>query len=201
MNIFEQGLLRYLVPEKLQKIQSRHIGLAGAGGLGSNIAMCLVRSGFKKFTIIDKDIIEPSNLNRQYFFIDELGQPKAETIGQRLRQVNPEVTVKTKQVLLTENNILENFAECDIIFEAFDTAACKKMLIETFSNTDKLIISGNGMAGIRNTQLSIKKIHAKLYIVGDQTTQVSPQDPPFAPRVIACAGLMASIALEIVCPK
>jgi sulfur carrier protein ThiS adenylyltransferase len=202
MNIFEQGLLRYLKSEQLQKIQSVHIGIAGAGGLGSNIAMTLVRSGFKKFIIIDKDIVEPSNLNRQYFFIDELGQPKAETIGKRLQQVNPDIRVTTKQALLTEDNIQDYFADCDIVFEAFDSASCKKMLIEAFAGTDKLIISGNGMAGLNNSKpLSIKKIHDKLYIVGDHTTQVGPDNPPFAPRVVACAGLMASVALEYICQK
>ena len=69
MNVFEQGLLRYLKPEQLTLIQSKRIGLGGAGGLGSNCAMMLVRSGFKHLEIIDQDVIDASNLNRQQFFL------------------------------------------------------------------------------------------------------------------------------------
>jgi sulfur carrier protein ThiS adenylyltransferase len=58
MNPFEQGLLRYLTKEQLAIIQKQHIGIGGAGGLGSNVAMILTRSGFKHFQIIDSDIID-----------------------------------------------------------------------------------------------------------------------------------------------
>ena len=70
---FEQGLLKYLKPEQLALIQSRKIGIGGAGGLGSNCAMMLVRTGFKHLEIIDQDLIDPSNLNRQQYFADEVG--------------------------------------------------------------------------------------------------------------------------------
>jgi sulfur carrier protein ThiS adenylyltransferase len=202
MNMFEQGLLRYLKPEQLQKIQSYSIGIAGAGGLGSNIANCLVRSGFKNFTIVDKDIIEASNLNRQYYFLDEIGKPKAETLQKRLRQINPDIVCTAQQALLTEENSADYFRDCDVVFEAFDGAITKKMFIETLAGSSAIVISGNGMAGLSNkTPLLIKKIHAKLFIVGDQATQVGPDNPPFAPRVVACAALMASVALEIACQK
>ena len=68
MNIFEQGLLKYLKPEQLALIQSKKIGIGGAGGLGSNCAMMLVRSGFKNLEIIDQDVIDASNLKPPAIF-------------------------------------------------------------------------------------------------------------------------------------
>lgn len=80
MNIFEQGLLKYLKPEQLGLIQSKKVGIGGAGGLGSNCAMILVRSGFKNLEIIDHDIIYPSNLNRQQYYSAEVGLPKVQQL-------------------------------------------------------------------------------------------------------------------------
>lgn len=202
MNTFEQGLLRYLSADRLRKIRSFSIGIAGCGGLGSNIAMCLVRSGFNDFTLADKDTIEPSNLNRQYFFADEIGRPKAETLRRRMLAVNPDARITVLRTRLTAGNINECFSDRGVVFEAFDGADDKKMLVEAFAGSAMIIISGNGMAGLTNdAPLTIKKIHDRLFIVGDHATQVGPRTPPFAPRVVACAGLMASVALELACKK
>lgn len=200
MNAFEQGLLRYLSAARLRKIQSFPIGIAGGGGLGSNIAMCLVRSGFKDFTLADRDTIEPSNLNRQYYFMDEIGLPKAEALRRRMLAVNPDARITARRTELTAANINSCFRGRAIVFEAFDGAAGKKMLIEAFAGSAATVISGNGMAGLDNgAPLTIKKIHGRLFIVGDHVTRAGPQTPPFAPRVVACAALMAGVALEMAC--
>lgn len=202
MNAFEQGLLRYLSAARLRKIRSFSIGIAGAGGLGSNIAMCLIRSGFNNFTLADKDAIEPSNLNRQYFFIDEIGRPKAEALKRRMLAVNPDAHITARRTVLTAGNINACFSDRAVIFEAFDGAENKKMLVEAFAGSAAIVISGSGMAGLTNdTPLTIKKIHDRLFIVGDHVTRAGPRTPPFAPRVVACAALMASVALEFACQK
>ena len=90
MNILEQGLLRYLKPEQLSLIQSKKIGIGGAGGLGSNCAMILVRTGFKHLEIIDQDVIDASNLNRQQYFLNEIGLNKVDVTKKRLLDINPD---------------------------------------------------------------------------------------------------------------
>src|SRR5580704_15932635 len=97
MNLFEQGLLKYLKPEQLTLIQSKKIGIGGAGGLGSNCAMMLVRTGFKHLEIIDQDVIDASNLNRQQYFPDEIGLPKVDTLKKRLLDINPEADIRIHQ--------------------------------------------------------------------------------------------------------
>ncbi|MBM4272653.1 MAG: sulfur carrier protein ThiS adenylyltransferase ThiF, partial [Deltaproteobacteria bacterium] len=64
MNDFEKSLAEVLGEENLIKIQETRVGIAGAGGLGSNCALFLVRCGFRKLRIVDSDVVEMSNLNR-----------------------------------------------------------------------------------------------------------------------------------------
>ncbi len=195
-NLFEEGLLRYLTVEQLDKIQRTKIGIAGAGGIGSNIANALVRTGFVDFEIVDVDLIDASNLNRQNYFYDEIGQSKVEVTAKRLQQINPKVRVKSVQIKLSKNNIKEYFVDRDILFEAFDKVESKTLLLESFGNSGKLIISGNGMSGIIGGEIKVRKIRENLYLVGDGVTEVGQENPPLAPRVIACASLMASVAVE-----
>ena len=67
----------YLAPEERAALESVRVGIAGAGGLGSNCAMHLVRSGVKHITIADFDVVNESNLNRQFFFHDQIGQKRS----------------------------------------------------------------------------------------------------------------------------
>ena len=64
----------------LTKIQNKTIGIAGCGGLGSNCAIALARIGIGKLIIVDFDSIDKSNLNRQYYFIDQIGKPKVDAL-------------------------------------------------------------------------------------------------------------------------
>lgn len=195
-NKFEEGLLRYLSEEQLDKIQRTKIGIAGVGGLGSNIAHALVRTGFVDFEIVDVDFIDASNLNRQNYFYDEIGQTKVEVTAKRLKQINPDVRVNSAQIKLNKENIKEYFVDRDILFEAFDKVESKTLLLESFGNSGKLLVSGNGMSGIVGEEIKIRKINEKLYLVGDGVTEVGQDNPPLAPRVMACASLMASVAVE-----
>jgi sulfur carrier protein ThiS adenylyltransferase len=104
MNTFEQGLLKYLKPEQLAVIQSKKIGIGGAGGLGSNCAMMLVRSGFKHLEIIDQDLIDASNLNRQQYFTDEIGLPKVTITKKRLLDINRDAQILIHQTRWDETH-------------------------------------------------------------------------------------------------
>ncbi len=89
MNDFEIGLRKYFKEEELARIREVRVGIAGAGGLGSNCAVNLVRCGFSKFVIADYDIVEDSNLNRQFFFNDQIGKSKVEMLKANLLRINP----------------------------------------------------------------------------------------------------------------
>ncbi|MFA5059253.1 MAG: sulfur carrier protein ThiS adenylyltransferase ThiF [Candidatus Omnitrophota bacterium] len=197
MNVFDEGLLRYLKPEQLSKIRALKIGIGGAGGLGSNLAVMLARSGFSHFEILDFDVIEPSNLNRQQYFLDEVGKPKVDILTDRLLQINPEIRVITHKMRWNEENGQKFFTGCTFIAEAFDQAIWKRDFVEFYQNKTKYIVSGIGMAGISvGRPMEVKKV-GNIYFVGDRTTDSTKGHPPMAPRVTMCAAMMAEIILDL----
>ncbi len=197
MNLFDQGLLRYLKPEQLKKIRSFKIGIGGAGGLGSNAAVILARSGFDHFEILDQDTIDPSNLNRQQYFLDEVGKPKVDILRKRLLDINPDIRLTTHQVHWTPDQGDQYFSGCNFIIEAFDQAAWKFQFVEYYQDKTKFLISGNGMAGLLEKKpMRIRKL-GNIYMVGDSTTDSAQGHPPMAPRVTACAAMMTEVVLDL----
>jgi sulfur carrier protein ThiS adenylyltransferase len=197
LNTFETALLRYLKPEELALIQKQRIAVAGAGGLGSNAAVMLARTGFKFFEIIDRDNIEASNLNRQDYTFADIGRPKVEALKERLLGINPDIVVKTWHETWNETSAQHCFQGCGILIEAFDQAEWKARLCDYYSAKGLLIVSGNGMAGLDvKTPMTVKKM-GNIYLAGDLTTSITDGHPPLAPRVVQCAAKMAETVLKL----
>ena len=189
------GLDRHLSKDQLGALQQISVGIAGAGGLGSNIAMMLARSGIQRFTLVDFDCIEPSNLNRQFFFPDQIGKPKVEALAEHLRRLNPEIELSLHVKRLTRENILETFSGCQVIVEAFDGAAAKAMCYQAFKNTGCFYTGASGLAGWKTEALSYRFLDDKTVIVGDFSTGVNETNPPMAPKVMQAAGMQANAVL------
>ncbi len=181
------------------KLKNYTVGIAGAGGLGSNCAVALTRVGIGKLVISDFDVVNESNLNRQYFFRDQLGQKKVEALKENIIRINREVEIITRDVKLNENNIVAIYKDCDILVEAFDLAEMKKMLIETFLSElpEKKIVLGLGMAGWGNSNLIKFRQSENLYICGDEKSEIADDNPPLAPRVGMVANMQANTVLEL----
>ena len=94
------------------------VGIAGAGGLGSNCAVALARSGIGTLVIADFDFIEKQNLNRQYYFTDQIGSMKTIALKENINKINSDVAVIIHQKKLDRLNIPEIFSGCSIIVEA-----------------------------------------------------------------------------------
>jgi sulfur carrier protein ThiS adenylyltransferase len=176
------------------------VGIAGAGGLGSNCAVALARSGIGTLVIVDYDFIELQNLNRQYYFTNQVGLMKTLALKQNIKSINPEVNVITYEEKLNSLNIPQLFSECNIIIEAFDKSEMKEMLIETvqLKMPETPIIVGSGMAGWGKTNdITCRKIDDTLYVCGDEKTEASDNLPPLATRVGIVANMQANLAIEI----
>jgi len=184
-------------------LASKTVGIAGAGGLGSNCASALVRTGIGKIIIADFDIIEESNLNRQFYFKTQIGMKKAIAIKENLLFINPDAQIENHDTFLTPENIPEIFNNCDVIVEAFDKADQKQMLIETVLSVwpEKPLVIGLGMAGFGNSNTLKMHQSGKLYICGDEHTEISEDLPPIAPRVGMVANMQANTVLEILLNK
>ncbi len=200
-NIFEKSLTHYMDNKILEALQRVRVGVAGVGGLGSNILHCLVRTGIINFTICDFDKVEPHNLNRQNYTCDDIGKYKVNATEQYLKKINADVEINTYTDKIEENNILSIFGNCDVIFEAFDNAIYKKMLFEKFTGSSKIVVFGNGIAGIDiidKEPLTIREIKKDIFIVGDNISEVSKNLAPFASKVMAVASLMSAVGIEAI---
>lgn len=196
-NIFEQGLLRYLTEEQLDIIQSVRIGIGGAGGLGSNVAMLLVRTGFRNLVILDCDTIDPSNLNRQQYFTNEIGLSKAPQTKKRLLDINPDADITAIETRWVADTPCIPLDTCPYIIEAFDQTASKHAFVEYYCSKAEYVISGIGMAGLTEKKEMTVRRAGNIFIVGDQNTDTASGHPPMAPRVTACAARMAEIVLDL----
>ncbi len=182
-----------------EKLKTKTVGIAGCGGLGSNCAVALARVGVGKLVLADFDKIEESNLNRQYFFYDQIGKIKSDTLKENIERINPEVEIVSHPVFLEESNFANIFRECDLIIEAFDRPESKEMIVRAMSKffPDKTLIMGIGISGWSQND-SMKEIrYENLIICGDQKSEVSDDNPPLAPRVGIVANMQANVALEI----
>jgi sulfur carrier protein ThiS adenylyltransferase len=197
MNLFEKSLLKYLSPAMLSHFHTFHIGIAGAGGLGSNCAHSLVRAGFKKFTIVDFDFVDYSNLNRQFYFTDQVGAPKVNALSDNLRRINADLDIRIFRERITEDNADSYFENCDVIVEAFDSADAKCMIVEKYGSSGKLVVSATGLAGWEDADAIVtQKIGESLYIIGDCVTPVGQHYPPLSPRVAVAAAKEANVVLR-----
>ncbi len=184
-----------------EKMKAAHIGIAGLGGLGSNIAAALARSGIGRLTLVDLDTVELSNINRQIYTLKHIGMPKTAALSEIIREINPFCEIITHNTRVDENSCAALFSDCDIVCEAFDGAESKSMLINTLLTANKAvkIVSGNGMAGFgRANDIRTKKLSERLYICGDFSTDVADGEGLTAARVMICAGHQASKVCELI---
>ena len=182
-----------------EKLKTKTVGIAGCGGLGSNCAVALARTGIGKLIIADFDIIEESNLNRQYYFYNQIGRKKSSTLKGNIYLINPDTIVDEHDLKLDSGNIPDIFDGCDVIVEAFDKAEMKHMFIETVMDNfpDTPLIVGLGMAGYGESNSIHMRKSDNIYICGDETNEIDDDMPPLAPRVGIVANMQANVVLEL----
>jgi sulfur carrier protein ThiS adenylyltransferase len=191
--------VQQLGEETIKKIQNTRVGIAGAGGLGSNCAYNLVRTGFKKLKIVDFDRVVYSNLNRQFYFADQVGMVKVEALQVNLKRINADIELEIVCEKIDESNVDTIFRDCDVVVEAFDRVEYKKLLIEAYASSGKLVVAGSGMAGWGNSdKIATRKVNEKFYIAGDMVSEVSDKMPPLSPKVNITAAKQADIILGLV---
>jgi len=182
------------------RIAQSTVGIAGAGGLGSNIAIALARVGVGQLVIADFDLVEPSNLNRQQYFIDQIGLPKVVALKENLKRINPYVKVKIYEGKIDPQNLRKVFTAVDVMVEAFDAPEQKAMLTTAHlqQSPDCPLVAASGMAGYASSnRIQTKKIRHNLYVVGDQATAAMPGQGLMAPRVSIAAGHQANAVLRL----
>jgi sulfur carrier protein ThiS adenylyltransferase len=182
-------------------ISKARIGIAGLGGLGSNIAMMLIRAGVSEMVIADMDIVEISNINRQNYYLEQIGKAKTDATEETLKKINPYALIESHNVKLDRSNVPAIFKGCDVVCEAFDVPSEKAMFINTILEKcpGTKVVSGSGMAGLgRSNQIITKKIFRDLYICGDGIDMEDVKGGLMSPRVNICAGHMANTVISLI---
>lgn len=182
----------YLTPSERAVLEAARVGIAGAGGLGSNCAMHLVRAGVRHLTVVDFDVVNESNLNRQFFFRDQLGLKKVEALKANLLRVDPGANIRSVDLRLDAASARETFADCDIVVEAFDVVEAKAMLVAALAPSGKRIVTASGLAGWgRSNAMQVRRM-GNIVAVGDGETAVGEGAAPASPRVGIAAAMQAN---------
>lgn len=187
-----------------EKVKRGCVGIAGAGGLGSHVAIALARVGIGQLNIADFDVVEPSNLNRQQYYIDQIGLPKVNALQDNLQRINPGTKVNIFNQKVTPENITEFFGEVDILVEAFDAADQKAMLTNYFlcHFPQKYLVAASGVAGYEaSNSIRTTKISEHFYLCGDGITAAKPGCGLMAPRVGIAAHHQANAVLRLLLNK
>jgi len=156
--------------EKLQKLKSAKVLIVGLGGVGAYAAEQLCRAGIGNMTIVDGDVVEPSNRNRQLpALISNTGKPKAEIMAARFRDINPEINLTVVNDFIRDEKTTEllKSQSFDYVVDAIDTLSPKVFLVYHALQLGLKVVSSMGAGGkIDPTQLRIDDIskshHCKL---------------------------------------
>lgn len=199
-NDIYDALSKGLTASQKKKLLNAHVAITGLGGIGSNTAVWLTRIGIGHLYLYDFDKVELSNLNRQYYFLTDIGRYKTEALTNHLQQINPYIHLYPKVVRLTQKNIPLYLERTNIICEALDKAETKAMLVNTILSLypGKTIIAANGIAGFgKAEQLVSKHISKNLYICGDNKSD-SQTLPLCGARIAICAAQQALLTIRII---
>lgn len=170
------------------------VGIAGVGGIGSNVAMHLVRAGCTSLKLVDFDRVELSNLNRQFFFADQVGGYKVDMLRENLLRTVPDAAIETTSLRLTPENMLDTFSDCQLLVEGFDDQQSKKILVEIFADVDMPIVSASGIAGKKIDEIRVHRL-GNCIIVGDFQTDFRVSSL-YGPKISIIAAMMADLVLK-----
>ena len=200
MNLKEEDLLKRNVKDISEKLKKAKVCILGLGGLGSNVATLLARSGIGYLKLVDFDIVEASNLNRQQYRISHIGMKKTEAIKTIIKEINPFVEIEVLNKKVDRESILSIVGDVEIVVEAFDVAETKAMAIEELLiNGNKMLVSASGMAGLGSAnEIITRKIRDNFYLVGDNYSDYEEYSGIMSTRVMICAAHQANIVLRII---
>lgn len=187
--------------EIVQKLEQATVAICGLGGLGSNVAINLARSGIKKLILVDFDCVDVTNLQRQQYKASQVGTPKAVALVENLKEITPYVELEAYNEKIAEGNIDKFVKEADVVCEAFDDPEAKSLLVNEVLEKypQKYLVAASGMAGTDSANsITTRKISKRFYLCGDGKSDVTQGLALLAPRVQICAAHQALTIIRII---
>ena len=187
--------------EAVRKLQAATVAVCGLGGLGSNIAISLARTGVGKLVLVDFDCVDVTNLHRQQYKASQVGLPKPEALLANLKEIAPYAEFETHFEKISAENVDRIVGGAQVVCEAFDNAEAKAMLVNTVLETmpDKFLVSASGMAGFDGgNTIRTRRITDKFFLCGDGVSDVNGGIGLVAPRVMLCAAHQALTVVRLI---
>ena len=200
MELKEEDLLKRNVKGISKKLKKTRVCILGLCGLGSNVAVLLARAGIGYLKLIDFDVVEASNLNRQQYRISHIGMKKTEAMKTIIREINPFVEVDILDIKVDRKNIYSIVGDIEIVVEAFDRAETKAMILEELlTDKNKIVVSASGMAGLGSAnEIVTRKIKDNFYLIGDNYSDYEEYSGIMSARVMLCAAHQANVVLRLI---
>ena len=176
-------------------LSQKRVLIVGCGGLGGNLISILSRIGIGHLRIVDGDVFEATNLNRQLFSeIPVLGQNKARAAADRVARINPEITIEAIETFLTEENAADLLAGCDIVMDALDNIPGRRMLAAACEKAGIPLVYGAISGWVAQAALSLpgdKLVHT---LYPEDVVAKDKSVLAFTPAL--CASLQASLCVK-----
>lgn len=207
----QQRMIPLLTPQGLKKLSQSHVCVFGVGGVGGFVVEALARSCVKYITIVDFDIINESNLNRQIIALHStLGRKKVEVMKERILDINKDCIVEALDLFVNEESIKKiDFSQFDYVIDCVDNVTAKINIIQTAKNQNIKIISSMGTGNKLNPLLfqikdiskttvcplaRVMRYELKKRGIKDVKVLFSTEEPIKSPDFIASVAFVPSVA-------
>jgi molybdopterin-synthase adenylyltransferase len=137
MDNVRQSQLSFIPENFFEELRNKRVAVVGCGGIGSPLAVLLVRGGFENIKLIDFDVVDTTNLPRQVFFEYDLGLEKAIALGEHLRKINSNIEIDIFDGKLTKDNIDYICCDANLIVDATDDFKTRRIINEYCEETGK----------------------------------------------------------------
>ncbi len=188
MNRYQRNM-NALSPEENQRLKNFHVVVVGCGGLGGYIIEMLARLGIGTLTVIDGDVFDETNLNRQLLSSEyNIGMPKVQAAVERVGLINSQIMVNSIYDRLTAENGLAMISEADLVFDALDNVS-SRLILETLCETEGVPLIHGAIAGWFGQVAVVfpgdKTLHSILPEDVDKGIETELGNPAFTPALVA----------------
>ena len=185
-----------LSPEECAMLRGKRVLIAGCGGLGGYAAELLVRAGVGAFRVVDADVFEPSNLNRQLLATPALlGSAKAAAAAQRVRSINPDAAVEAFETLIGEHNVSALVMGCDAVVDGLDNIPSRRILARVCSAQNVPYIYGAVSGWVAQAGVSLPGDNLIDRIYPENAALSGKSVLSFAPAL--CAAVQAALCVRL----
>lgn len=185
-----------LTEAECEILRGTRVLVAGCGGLGGHLIDMLARIGVGALRVVDGDVFEPSNLNRQLLSeVPLLGVSKARAAAARVSRVNPEITVEAVDAFLTEENVQKLLSHCDVVLDGLDNIESRRILANACERTKLPYIYGAVNGWVAQAAICMPGDHLMEMLYPEDSVLKNKSVLSFTPAL--CASMQVALCVKL----